>query len=167
MIGSFVVGTASSPLRLAGGLHALRKDSAKAHIDDQCMTTTTPTTTNAVDRLLAVVVGGEPGRDIFSPTAELDATVPGWRFSVTGDAIRDQLAKWFADSGELEELERHDTPTGAILTYTVTWTEGGVPAAARQVHVLTIDDDRITRDQFWCGGRWPAPLLAEMEAARR
>src|SRR3712207_4928533 len=119
------------------------------------MTTTTSTTTDAVDRLLAVVAGGAPGPDIFGDDAELDATVPGWRFSVTGDAVRDQLAHWFADPGELEELERHDTPTGAVLTYTVTWTEGGVPAAARQVHVLTLQGDRITRDQFWCGGRWP------------
>lgn len=102
-------------------------------------TTASTPTTDPVDRLLAVVVGGEPGGDIFSPTAELDATVPGWRFSVTGDAIYDQLAKWFADPGELEELERHDTPTGAIVTYTVAWTGAGVPAAARQVHVLTID----------------------------
>lgn len=129
--------------------------------------TTTTTTTTAVERLLAVVVGGAPGTDIFSPDAELDATVPGWRFSVTGDAIRGQLAQWFADPGELEELERHVTPTGEVVTYTVTWVEGGVPAAARQVHLLSIDGDRITRDQFWCGGRWPAPLLAEMEAARR
>lgn len=131
------------------------------------MSATSPTTTDAVDRLLAVVVGGAPDADLFAATAELDATVPGWRFTVTGDAIHDQLAQWFADRGELEELERHDTPTGAILTYTVTWAEGGVPAAARQVHVLTIDDGRISRDQFWCGGRWPAPLLAEMEAAAR
>jgi hypothetical protein len=128
----------------------------------------TTTTTTAVDRLLAVVVGGEPGPDLFSPTAELDATVPGWRFSVTtGDAICHQLAEWFADPGVLEELDRHPTPTGEVVTYTVTWVEGGVPHAAHHAHVLTIDDDRIVRDQFWCGGRWPAPLLAEMEAARR
>lgn len=120
----------------------------------------------AVDRLLAVVVGGKPGTDIFTETAELDATVPEWRFSLTGDAIGRQFGKWFANPGELEELQRHSTPTGEVLTYTVTWIEGGVPHAARQAHVLTIEDDRITRDQFWCGGRWPAPLLAEMEAAR-
>jgi hypothetical protein len=130
-------------------------------------TTATTTTSTAVDRLLAVVVGGQPGTDVFSPNAELDATCPGWRFSVTGDAIRHQIAQWFADPGELEELERHPTPTGEVLTYTVTWVEGGVPHAAHHAHVLTINDDRITRDQFWCGGRWPAPLLAEMEAARR
>ena len=129
-------------------------------------TTTTTTTTTVVDRLLAVVVGGEPGPDLVSETAELDATIPGWRFSVTGDAICRTFAQWFADPGELEELDRHQTSTGEVVTYTVTWVEGGVPHAAHHAHVLTIEDDRITRDQFWCGGRWPAPLLAEMEAAR-
>ncbi len=127
-------------------------------------TTTTPT---VVDRLLVVVGGGEPGIDLFSPTAELDATCPGWRSSVTGDAVRHQFAASFADPGELEELERQPTPVGGVLTYTAAWVEGGVPHAAHHVHVLTIVDDRITRDQFWCGGRWPAPLLAEMEAAQR
>lgn len=128
---------------------------------------TTSATMTAVDRLLAVVVGGEPGTDLFTETAELDATVPGWRFSVTGDAIRHQLAQWFADPGQLEELERHPTATGEVLVYTVTWIERGVPHAAHHVHLLTLEADRITRDQLWCGGRWPAPLLAEMEAARR
>ena len=130
-------------------------------------TTTTPATTAVGDRLLAVVVGGEPGPDLFTEAAELDATCPGWRFSVHGDAIRGQLAQWFADPGELEELHRHPTPTGEVITYTVTWVEGGVPHAAHHVHVLAVEDDRIAHDQFWCGGRWPAPLLAEMEAARR
>ena len=129
--------------------------------------TTTALTTTAADRLLAVVVGGEPGADLFTEDAELDATVPDWRFTATGDAIREQLRKWFAEPGELEELQRHVTPTGEVITYTVTWLEGGLPTAARQVHVLTIVEDRITRDQFWCGGRWPAARLAEMEAARR
>ena len=129
--------------------------------------TTITTTTTAVDRLLAVVVGGTPGADLVTESSVLDATVPGWRFSVTGDDILEKLSQWFADPGELEELERHVTPTGEVVTYTVTWVEGGVPHAAHHAHVLTIDDDRIVRDQFWCGGRWPAPLLAEMEAARR
>lgn len=129
--------------------------------------TTNTTTTTVVDRLLAVVLGGEPGPDLLTESAELDATCPGWRFSVRGHAIRDEFAQWFAHPGELEELERHPTPLGEVLTYTVTWVEGGVPHAAHHVHLLTIADDRISRDQFWCGGRWPAPLLAEMEAARR
>ena len=129
-------------------------------------TISTTTTTTVVDRLLAVVVGGQPGADLVTETAELDATVPGWRFSVTGDAICEKFAQWFADPAELEELVRQPTPTGEVLTYTVTWVERGVPHAAHHAHVLTIEGDRIVRDQFWCGGRWPAPLLAEMEAAR-
>lgn len=130
--------------------------------------TATPTTT-AVDRLLEVVVGDRRAdTDIYAPDAEFDATIPGWRFSVAGaGAIADQLAEWFAHPGRLEELERHPTPTGEVVSYTVTWEEHGIPHAAHHVHVLTIDDARIVRDQAWCGGRWPAPLLAEMEAARR
>ena len=129
--------------------------------------TTTTTTISVVDRLLTVVVGGEPGTDLFTPTAELDATVPGWRFSEYGDAICAKFAEWFDAPGELEELTRQTTPTGEVITYTVTWVEGGVPHAAHHAHVLTIVDDRITRDQFWCGGRWHAPRLAQMEEARR
>jgi len=33
------------------------------------------------------------------------------------------------------------------------------------LHVLTVRDDRIVSDMVFCGGRWPASLLAEMEAA--
>jgi hypothetical protein len=83
------------------------------------------------------------------------------------EAIAYQLAEWFNFPGVVEELERHPTPAGEVLSYTVTWVENGVPHAARHVHVLTVEDDRITRDQVWCGGRWPAPLLAKMEAERR
>jgi hypothetical protein len=34
------------------------------------------------------------------------------------------------------------------------------------VHLLTVDGDRLSRDTVFCGGRWSADLLAEMEAAR-
>lgn len=131
-------------------------------------TPTTPTTT-VIDRLLAVVTGARPaGVDVYAVDAELDAVVPGWRFAVCGaTAIADQLGDWFRCPAALEELECRSTAGGAVLTYTVTWEEQGVPHAGRHVHVLSIVDDLVVRDQFWCGGRWPAPLLAEMEAARR
>lgn len=133
-------------------------------------TTTTTTTSTAVDRLLEHVAGtrGADATATYAADAIFDAVVPNWRFPVSGaERIGCQLAEWFSYPGTVEELERHTTPTGAVVTYTVTWEENGVPHAARHVHVLTIENDRITRDQFWCGGRWPAPLLAEMEAARR
>lgn len=50
------------------------------------------------------------------------------------------------------------------MTFTLTWTEHGGLHAAHQVHVLEVRDGRITRQQVWCGGRWPAGLLAEMAA---
>jgi hypothetical protein len=33
------------------------------------------------------------------------------------------------------------------------------------MHRLTVRDDQIVADTVFCGGRWPASLLAEMEAA--
>jgi hypothetical protein len=136
-------------------------------------TTTTPTTTTtpanpAVDRFLARVCG-EPagGPDPFAPDALLDAVVPGWRLQVHGaGAIGRQLRDWYRDPGTLDELRRQPTPAGEIVELTVTWTEDGVPHAARQVHVLDLDaQGRIARDRMWCGGRWSADLLAEMDGA--
>jgi hypothetical protein len=131
---------------------------------------TTTTTTTAADRLLelAVHTAHPDVSATFAADAVLDATIPNWRMTIDGDKeIGNMFALWFAYPGILEELERHPTPTGEVVTYTVTWEENGVPHAAHHVHVLTIVDDRIVRDGFWCGGRWPAPLLAEMEAAGR
>lgn len=137
------------------------------------MTTTTASTTTtatAVDRFLGALQAADlPGAtDVYSADAALDATVPGWRFAVNGDeAVRAEYARWFAHPAQLEELLRHATPSGEVVEYTMTWVEDGVPHAAHHVHVLTIarDVDRITSDHCWCGGRWAAPLLAEMAAA--
>jgi hypothetical protein len=125
------------------------------------------TTATAIDDFLAIV-SGDHGAHPWSDDAVVDAVVPGWRMAITGAAAIDrQLRSWFADPGTLEELRRHPIPTGEIVEFTVTWVENGVPHAARQLHVLDLDDaGRIVHDAMWCGGRWPAQLLAEMEAAR-
>jgi len=130
------------------------------------MTTTSPATT--IDRFLAEICAGAVTTAPYAPDATLDAVVPGWRLSATGaDAIAEQYRGWFAHPAELEELRRLPTALGEVLEYTVAWTQDGVPHAARHIHVLELDDaGRITRDHVWCGGRWPAGLLAEMEAAR-
>jgi hypothetical protein len=93
--------------------------------------------------------------------------VPNWRLSVRGgDDIRQQLRAWYADPGTFEELRRHPIATGEVVEFTVTWVEDGVPHAARQLHLLELDGDgRIAHDHMWCGGRWSATLLAEMDAA--
>ncbi len=129
--------------------------------------TTTSHPTVAVDQLLDAIAAGDlAGCTSFADDAILDATVPNWRFSVTGsEAVRAELSRWFATTGTFEELTRIDIPGGELVTFTLRWEEDGVPHAAHQAHVLTLDGATITRDQAWCGGRWPAALLAEMAAA--
>lgn len=128
--------------------------------------TTTPLT--AVDEFLTCVVEGTPiTPDLVAEDAELDATVPGWRFQVAGAGeVAATYAQWFAHPGRFEELERHPIPSGEVVTYLLAWVEDGVPHAARHCHVLSLDPaGRISRDQFFCGGRWGASRLAEMAAA--
>jgi hypothetical protein len=125
--------------------------------------------TSAVDRFLqAIQSAAIPGCDVWSADATLDATVPNWRLQAVGpDAIRAEYARWFADPGRFDELRRYqvDGGQGEVLEYTLSWSEDGVPHAAHHMHLLTVRDDRIVADTVFCGGRWPATLLAEMEAA--
>jgi hypothetical protein len=95
----------------------------------------------------------------------LDATVPNWRFTTRGgDAIRAEYGRWFADAGHFEYLRRLPTAGGEVVDYLLTWEEQGVPHAAHHMHILEVSDGRIAADTVMCGGRWPAGLLAEMEA---
>ncbi len=117
--------------------------------------------------LHAVGTGAGVPIELFSPDVVLDATVPGWRFAVSGaDAAARQYSSWFADPAAFEELERFPVDGGEVVTYLLTWVEGGTPHAAHHCHVLRFDaDGRIARDRFFCGGRWDAGVLAEMAAA--
>ncbi|HEY7858274.1 MAG TPA: nuclear transport factor 2 family protein [Candidatus Nanopelagicales bacterium] len=123
---------------------------------------------SAVDDFLnAVEAGAMPTCAVWSADAVLDATVPDWRFQRRGPAaIRDEYSRWFADPGRFEELSRFSVEGGEVVRYLLTWVENGVPHAAHHIHVLTVADDRITSDTVLCGGRWPASLLAEMQAAQ-
>jgi len=125
--------------------------------------------TPVIDKFLNAVQSATiPDCDVWSADATLDATVPNWRLHVAGaDAIRAEYARWFADPGRFDELRRHrlDDGTGEVVEYTLSWSEDGVPHAAHHMHLLTVRDDRIVADTVLCGGRWPAKLLAEMEAA--
>ena len=121
------------------------------------------------DFLAAIENATIPDCDAWSTDATLDATVPNWRMTVRGaDAIRGEYGRWFADPAKFEELRRIPAAGGAteIVEYTLSWFENGVPHAAHHLHVLTVRDDRIVADTVFCGGRWTASLLAEMEAAR-
>ena len=125
----------------------------------------------AIEKFLnAIQTATIPDCDAWSADATLDATVPNWRLHARGaDAIRAEYARWFADPGQLGDLRRFQVQSGGgpseIVEYVLSWTENGVPHAAHHLHVLTVRDDRIVSDMVFCGGRWPAALLAEMEAA--
>ena len=123
-----------------------------------------------VTRLLDQIVAGEGiGAELFAADVTLDATVPNWRLTEVGPAaVSAQLSGWFADPASFEALHRlaysDGGVEGEIVEFTVRWQERGVPHAAHQTHHLTVVDGRIGADRAWCGGRWPAALLAEMEA---
>ena len=116
--------------------------------------------------LTSIQTGAMRETDALRDDVVLDATVPNWRFTVCGaPAVRAELARWYADPGAFEDLRRTPVPGGELVTFTRRWEENGVPHAAHQAHVLSVAAHGIVRDQVWCGGRWPAALLAEMADA--
>jgi len=127
------------------------------------------TTTAVVDRFLQAIANAAIGDcTVWSADARLDATVPNWRLHADGaDAIRAEYSRWFADPGHFDELNRHlvDGGDSELIEYTLSWQENGVPHAAHHMHLLTVKDGFIVSDKVFCGGRWPASLLADMEAA--
>ena len=120
-----------------------------------------------VDRFLEAVRTADIDTcDVWADDAVLDATVPNWRFHRHGpSSIRATYRAWFADPGRFEELRRDRVPGGETVRYVLAWAEDGVPHVAHHMHHFTVADGRITSDVVLCGGRWPAGLLAEMEAA--
>lgn len=127
---------------------------------------------SAVDSLLEAIQTGAGGTvaELYAPDARLDATVPGWRFSLTGGAaIAAQYAGWFRDAARFEELDRLPVPGGEVVRYLLAWSEDGVPHTAHHCHLLALDDQSglLTAEHLFCGGRWDAALMAAMEDAAR
>ena len=130
--------------------------------------TNTTVTDNPIDRLYAAVEHGTPiATDVFAPDVVLDATVPMWRYRTQGAAATAaELGRWFADAGRFEDFTSFALPGGALVEFTLTWEQHGVPHACHQSHRLEFDaGGRVRRLTAFCGGRWPASLLAEMTAA--
>lgn len=123
---------------------------------------------NVIDRFLTEINAGQGmSPDLWAPAAVLDATVPGWRFESRGSAsVAATLSGWYNVPITVENLTRRPVAGGEVVTFELSWVEEGMPYAAHQAHVLELDGDRIAAHQAFCGGRWPASLLAEMEAAR-
>lgn len=128
---------------------------------------TSDNTRGVIDRLLAGVEAGSFPDGLFAPDAVLDATVPNWRLSVRGsNAIREQLSRWYADPGQLVSVDRAPIPEGELVEFTLTWSEQGVDHTVHQAHIVRVAENRILADTMFCGGRWPASLVAEMEQAQ-
>jgi hypothetical protein len=120
-------------------------------------------TTTAVDELVAGIEAGAVPASVFSADAVLDATVPNWRFSLRGrERVQAELSRWFADPGHFEQLSRTSLPDGELVQFTLAWEERGVAHRCHQAHILRLEDGRIAGDTAFCGGRWPASLVAEM-----
>jgi hypothetical protein len=118
----------------------------------------------AVDRFLTGVESAQLSDDLFSEDAALDATVPNWRFQVRGgEAVRDELARWYADPGQFLDVQRTPIPSGELVEFTLSWVEEGVPHRVHQAHILQVADGKVCRDTAFCGGRWPADLIQQME----
>lgn len=125
-------------------------------------------TSPLLEGFLAAIEAGR-GADLgkfYAPDATADLTVPNWRLHRTGSArIASEFARWFADPGRFEELRVLPTPVGFVVTYLLSWEEGGVPHAAHHCHVVDVVDGQIRHDTVFCGGRWSAERLARMEEA--
>jgi len=81
--------------------------------------------------------------------------------------VRRQFAAWFKEAGQFDVVERTPLPDGELVRFELSWMENGQPWACHQTHRLAVDNGRIVGVTLFCGGRWPAMLLAEMEEALR
>jgi hypothetical protein len=121
---------------------------------------------DTIDALLAGIEAGAVPTEVFSQDAVLDATVPNWRYTILGaTAVQAEFSRWYADPGIFEELHRTPLTDGELVEFTLAWEEAGVTHKCHQAHVIRLSDGRVAFDTAFCGGRWPAPLLAEMASA--
>jgi hypothetical protein len=126
------------------------------------------TRVDPIDRFLAELCAGQGiTTECFTADVRLDATVPHWRFERVGAiAVAAQLSSWYDAPMTIDSARRHPIPGGEVVELDVAWIRDGEPHAAHQVHLFKVADGRISGDTVFCGGRWSAALLAEMEEAR-
>ena len=119
-----------------------------------------------VDRFRAGIESGAMSGGVFSDDGGLDGTVPNWRFQLRGgEAVRAELARWYDDPGHFLDLQRTPMSGGELVEFTLSWLEEGLPRRCHQAHILRVAGDRVAMDTAFCGGRWTADLIEEMEMA--
>ncbi len=104
---------------------------------------------------------------LYHPDVLLDAHVPNWRFQVVG---RTEVARFTGAAlpgpGRFTRFETEPTAGGDLLVQ-FEWrqqADGDVGVKARQLHLLRIDDGRITQQTLFCAGVWDRDLQARMAA---
>ena len=133
------------------------------------MTTYPSAEPDVVTSLLAAIGSGHGlPAGLWAVDARLDATVPHWRFRRDGrGAIARELSGWYEVPITVEHVVRRPVPGGEAVEVELCWVEDAVPHSAHQLHLLSVQDNQIHAHSVFCGGRWPASLLAEMEAEDR
>jgi len=123
--------------------------------------------TDAIDQFVAAVESaGFTSSDFFAEDAVLDVTIPDWRFTVRGaDAICRELAAWLPGRTNIDEIHRFAMLGGEAVELSLSWEAARIPYACHQLHLIQLKDGLIAEDKAWCGGHWPADLLAEMAGA--
>jgi hypothetical protein len=64
-------------------------------------------------------------------------------------------------------LQRTPLTDGELVEFTLTWTEQGVEHTCHKAHILKLKGDRVFADTVFCGGRWPADLVAQMRRGQQ
>jgi hypothetical protein len=124
--------------------------------------TTNQATPAAAEVLLEALATGEFGalRPHLTPNTLFDATVPGWRFQIEGtEAIISQLHHWWPTEAQLPTHRITPTSEGFVVEFERRWVEDGEPAGCRQVHVLTIQEQRLAEMRILSAGRWDEETL--------
>ena len=90
--------------------------------------------TNPIDRFTQAIAAASIGdAGVFAQDAVLDATVPNWRYTVSGAAnIEAEFGRWYADPGRFEEIRRTAIPDGELVEFVLTWEEDGEPHMVHQ-----------------------------------
>ncbi len=121
--------------------------------------------TTTIDKLLAGIEAAAIPVGLLRDDVIFDATVPNWRYTLAGaEVVRAELAKWYAEPGHFQDLRRTPLPDGELIEFTLQWREQDVPHMCHQAHILHLREGQVAEHTAWCGGRWPASLIAQMQA---
>lgn len=104
--------------------------------------------------------------DLYTEDAFVDANVPSWRFQRQGvEEIREQYESWSPEGHRLVEWRPRSFPGGAIVETAVLEHEGTEEELyTREVHILSIADDRISEHTLYCTGPWDLETVDRQRA---